>query len=174
MPEIRLLCDEKEHVNAAVTVEQYRKYTELMEKNTGLRAQDAMIFNMIILKVFFEIPESEVKRADVVELIRSAKILHFVMQEVITPKFLELNPEKTEEIEQEKSAFDEYDVENGYDDIQETEAGSTWKICRENTDRIIKMCIKAFDDSVTNVMKTDIMSLLDHLVFEIRTMHENE
>ena len=173
MPEMLLLCGDKEYTGTAVTVEQYRKYTELMEKNTGTEAQDAVWFDTIIVKTFFNIPESEVKKADVVELLTSAKMIHFVMQDMITPKFLELNPDRPEQVVQEKSAFDEYDEENGYNDTPEEANRNVWKVCRENTDRVIKLCIKAFGDSVTNIMKTDIMSLLDHLVFEIGTMHEN-
>lgn len=36
----------------------------------------------------------------------------------------------------------------------------------------VKLCIKGLNDSLSNVMKSDIMSLLDHVAFEIKTINE--
>ena len=88
-------------------------------------------------------------------------------------KFLELNPERPEAVEQEKSMFDDYDEENGYNEI-EAPTENLWKICRENVDRIVKISISLMKESYQNCMKSDIMSLLDHLKFEIQTAGENE
>ena len=171
MPEIVLTCGDAEHVRTSVTVEQYRAYTELMEKNAGEDAKSAFWFNAEIMKMIFGISKKEVMKADVVDQLAAAKTTHYIMQEIITPKFLELNPDRPDQIEQEKSAFDEYDRVNGYDDIEEQKE-NIWKVCRDNVDRVIKICVKAFNDSVTNCMKSDIMSLLDHVAFEIRTINE--
>lgn len=119
MPEIVLTCGDVEHVRTSVTVEQYRAYTELMEKNAGEDAKSAFWFNAEIMKMIFGISKKEVMKADVVDQLAAAKTIHYIMQEIITPKFLELNPDRPDQIEQEKSAFDEYDRENGYDDIEE-------------------------------------------------------
>lgn len=171
MPEIVLMCEEHEYIRTSITVEQYRAYTELMEKNEGEDAKSAFRFNAEIMKMIFGLSVREVMKADVVDQLATAKAIHFIMQEIITPKFLELNPDRPDQVVQEKSAFDEYDEENGYNDEKEgTE--NIWKICRDNVDRVIKICVKAFNDSVTNCMKSDIMSLLDHVAFEIRTINE--
>ena len=37
---------------------------------------------------------------------------------------------------------------------------------------VVKLCIKGLNDSLSNVMKSDIMSLLDHVAFEIKTINE--
>lgn len=170
MPELTLECGQKEHVCMKVTVEKYRAYTELMEKNSGDDAVDALIFNMEIMKMIFGVSKKEIMKADVIEQLAAAKTIHFVMQEIITPKFLELNPKKVE-IEQEESAFDEYDKEHGYDEELEN-SESIWKVCKDNVDRVIKLCIKGLNDSMSNCMQADIMSLLDHVSFEIRTIRE--
>ena len=104
-----------------------------------------------------------------VDQLKAAKAVHFVMQEVITPKFLELNPERPEQ--QEASAFDEYDEEEGYNEEAETE--SVWRVLRENVDRVVKLCIRSFHDSYSKCMESDIMSLLDYVKFEIMTAGEN-
>lgn len=165
------MCNEKEYICTNVTVEKYRAYTELMERNTGDDVASAFIFNAAIIKMIFGISEREVMKADVVEQLAAAKAIHFVMYEIITPKFLELNPNRPDQVEQEKSAFDEYDEANGYNEADVNDE-SIWKICRDNVDRVIKMCVRGFNDSLSNVMKSDIMSLLDHVAFEIKTINE--
>lgn len=156
-----------------MSVEKYRAYTELMEKNGGDDVASAFQFNAAIMKMVFGISEREVLKADVAEQLAAAKMIHFVMQDIITQKFLELNPNRPEEVEQEKSAFDEYDEENGYNEAEnQLDDENIWKVCRDNVDRVVKLCIKGLNDSLSNVMKSDIMSLLDHVAFEIETINE--
>ena len=145
-----------------MSVEKYRAYTELMEKNGGDDVASAFQFNAAIMKMVFGISEREVLKADVAEQLAAAKMIHFVMQDIITQKFLELNPNRPEEVEKEKSAFDEYDEENGYNEAEnQLDDENIWKVCRDNVDRVVKLCIKGLNDSLSNVMKSDIMSLLD-------------
>lgn len=156
-----------------MSVEKYRAYTELMEKNGGDDVASAFQFNAAIMKMVFGISEREVLKADVAEQLAAAKMIHFVMQDIITQKFLELNPNRPEEVEKEKSAFDEYDEENGYNEAEnQLDDESIWKVCLDNVDRVVKLCIKGLNDSLSNVMKSDIMSLLDHVAFEIKTINE--
>ncbi len=93
-------------------------------KNGGDDVASAFQFNAAIMKMVFGISEREVLKADVAEQLAAAKMIHFVMQDIITQKFLELNPNRPEE-SKEKSAFDEYDEENGYN---EAEINLTMKI----------------------------------------------
>lgn len=156
-----------------MSVEKYRAYTELMEKNGGDDVASAFQFNAAIMKMVFGISEREALKADVAEQLAAAKMIHFVMQSIITQKFLELNPNRPEEVEKEKSAFDEYDEENGYNEAEnQLDDENIWKVCRDNVDRVVKLCIKGLNDSLSNVMKSDIMSLLDHVAFEIKTINE--
>ena len=168
MPELTLMCGQNEHVRTSVTAQMYRRYTEVMEQNNGESAADAFRFNGRILKDVFKVTDRELAKADVEEQLAAAKIIHFVMQDVITKKFLDLNPEHPEQ--QEPSAFDEYDEENGYNEIESK--GSVWKVCRENLDRVVKLCIRSFNNSYTQCMESDIMSLLDYVSFEIATINE--
>lgn len=156
-----------------MSVEKYRAYTELMEKNGGDDVASAFQFNAAIMKMVFGISEREVLKADVAEQLAAAKMIHFVMQDIITQKFLELNPNRPEKVEKEKSAFDEYDEENGYNEAEnQLDDENIWKVCRDNVDRVVKLCIEGLNDSLSNVMKSDIMSLLDHVAFEIKTINE--
>lgn len=173
MPELTLECAGEEFVCNAVTVGMYRRYTEIMEHNEGESAADAFEANYQVLKEVFNVTMRQLQQCDVIELLAAAKSVHFAMQDVVTPKFLELNPERPEEIIQEKSAFDEYDEENGYNDEEETQGG-VWATCRENVDRVVKICIRVMKNSYKQCMDSDIMSLLDYVKFEIRTVKEDD
>lgn len=166
MPELTLLCGCDEHVCTAVSVNQYRKYMEIMERGGDISAEAAMRTNETVLMNVFGVSSREIKRAEVVDFLAAAKTVHFVMQDIITKKFLDLNPDHPE---REASAFDEYDEENGYN---EDDVTSVWQTCRENVDRVVKLCIRAFHDSYTTIMNADIMSLLDYVAFEIATIKE--
>ena len=168
MPEMVLSCSEGEYVCRSVSVGLYRKYTEIMERNEGESAADAVRCNSLILRTVFRISSRELSKINAVEQLKAAKAVHFVMQEGGTPKFLELNPEQSQQ--QEISAFDEYDEEEGYNEEEETE--SIWRVLRENVDRVVKLCIRSFHDSYSKCMESDIMSLLDYVAFEIRTIKE--
>lgn len=171
MPELILPCGSEEHVCTAISVKMYRRYTEIMERNESGSAQDAFEANVQILSEVFGISSRKVEQAEVEDVTAAAKQIHFLMQEVITPKFLNLNPEHPERVEKEKSLFDEYDEENGY--IEEETQESIWKVCRENTDRVVKLCIRLLKNSYEQCMKSDIISLLDYVAFEIDTLKEN-
>ena len=113
MPEIYIPCkDEKYFVNS-ITVGQYRKYAQLMKINSSEKLSDALFFNQKIVQDVFgsRMSLEELGETDITEVMVAAKTIHFVMQNVITPKFLELMDD--EPVEQETSAFDEYDVRTG-------------------------------------------------------------
>ena len=170
MPELILPCGHKEYVCTTISVEMYRRYTEIMERNDSDSIRDAFEANTKILMVVFGARQREVEEADPEDVLSAVKEIHFMMQDVITKKFLDLNPEHPEKIQKEKSAFDEYDEENGYND--EDPGENLWKICRENVDRIVKICINLMKNSYQQCIEADIMSLLDHAAFEIRTVEE--
>ncbi len=171
MPELILPYGSDEKVRAAVSVGQYRRYTEIMETETET-ADDAMEANVRIVSEIFGVPMTQIRKMSMEDVAAVAKEIHFVMQEVITPKFLELNPEKVDPAVKEKSAFDEYDEENGYNEEEDTER-NFWRVCRENTDRVVKLCIRLMKTSYRECMETDIISLLDYVAFEIRTLKED-
>ena len=173
MPEMVLLCGDESFTCTAVSVKSYRRYTEIMERNTGESAAEAFDANMQILKEVFSVTGNTLSKADAVAILSTSKMIHFVMQDVIGRKFLELNPERAEPEEREESAFDEYDEENGYNDL-EAERKNIWKILRDNLDRVVKMCIRVMKNSYQDCMDADIITLLDYVAFELRTIKENE
>lgn len=171
MPEIYIACGDKRHFVNRITVGQYRKYVELMKKNDGDCLSDALFFNQKIAQEIFgsRMSLEELGETDIVEVMVAAKSIHFVMQQVITPKFLELMDEPAE---QEASAFDDYDRENGYDEADTQR--NIWEVCSDNIDRVIQIAIKLLNNSYSQCLETDIVALLDYMKFAIKTINEKQ
>ena len=145
---------------------------ELMEKNKSDDMLENIYFNMRILQELY--PErptmTELKTVDMGQFLRAANAVHFVMQEIVTAKFRELSDVPPEEVQ--KSAFDDYDRENGYED--EAENGSIWESLKENVDRVAKIATRVLNTGYNECMQTDIMKLLDYVKFEIETAEEEK
>lgn len=172
IPEIEITCrGEKAFINS-VSVGQYRKYASLMEKNGSDRIPDAMFFNKKIVQEIFgnRISLAELGEVEAVEFLTAAKGIHFIMQSAISEKLL--NIVETESVEKEESAFDEYDIENGYEEDEPEE--NAWKVCGEILDRVVKIAIRLLKNSYKQCMEEDILSLLDYLKFELSTVNENQ
>ncbi len=99
MPELILPCGHKEYVCTTISVEMYRRYTEIMERNDSDSIRDAFEANTKILMVVFGARQREVEEADPEDVLSAVKEIHFMMQDVITKKFLDLNPEHPEKIQ---------------------------------------------------------------------------
>lgn len=172
IPEIEVTCREKRYFINSITVEQYKKYISLMEKNNTERFADVMFFNKKIMQELFgnEMSLAEIGEIETIEFLTAIKAVHFTMQQVIAEKML--NIVEVERVEKEASAFDEYDLENGYEDDQPEE--NQWKVCGEIVDRVVKIAIRLLKNSYSQCMKEDIVTLLDYLKFELDTINENQ
>lgn len=143
-----------------------------MEKNGSDRILDAMFFNKKIVQEVFgnRVSFEKLGKMDVIEFMTAAKGIHFIMQDIISVKLL--NIVEVEQVEREKSAFDDYDMENGYEDEVEPEE-NPWRSCGEILNRVIKIAIRVLRNSYSQCMKADILSLLEYLKFELDTLNEN-
>lgn len=171
IPEIVITCrNERIFVNS-ITVGQYKKYAEYMSKNDSEKVSDAMFFNKKIIQEIFgnRMSLEEISDMDIVEFLTAAKKIHFIMQNIVSEKLLTLV--EVEQIEKEASAFDEYDIENGYEEEQPED--NLWKTCSEIIDRVVKIAIRLLKNSYSQCMKEDIMQLLEYLKFELDTINEN-
>lgn len=171
IPEIAISCAEQRLFLNSITVEQYKKYVDLMQKNKSNKVTDSMFYTVKILQSVFgnQMSLEEWGQTDVNDFLFASKTIHFIMQDIIPRKLMEITDESP--VEQQKSAFDEYDIENGYEEEQ-TESDE-WEICKENVERIIKTSIRVLNDSYSQCMKEDIIELIDYLKFELKTIEEN-
>ena len=150
IPEISITCSTGKVFINSITVEQYKKYVT-----------QEIFGNRMSLE--------ELGEADAVEFLTAAKGIHFIMQSIISQKLL--NVVEVEQVEKEASAFDEYDIENGYEEEQPEQ--DTWKTCGEIIDRIVKIAIRLLKNSYSQCMREDIVALLEYLKFELDTIEEN-
>lgn len=171
IPEISITCNTGKVFINSITVEQYKKYVALMEKNGSDRITDAMFFNKKIIQEIFgnRMSLEELGGADAVEFLTAAKGIHFIMQSIILQKLL--NIIEMEQVEKEVSAFDEYDIENGYEEEQPEQ--DAWKTCGEIIDRIVKIAIRILKNSYSQCMREDIVMLLEYLRFELDNIEED-
>ena len=61
MPEMTLPYGEDERICAAVSVRQYRRYTEIMEQNVTESIEDAVEANARILSEIFGVPMTQIR-----------------------------------------------------------------------------------------------------------------
>ena len=116
IPEIEFTCNGEKHFLNSITTEQYKRYIVLMEKNTSERSEDAIYFNKRIVQELFgnKFSMGAIGEMDIIEFMTASKTIHFIMQQIIGDKLL--NMVDVEPVEKEESAFDEYDRENGYEE----------------------------------------------------------
>ena len=174
IPEIEVTCSGKRYFINSITVEQYKKYISLMEKNHTEKISGVMFFNTKIMQELFEneLTLAEIGEIDAIDFLTAIKTVHFVMQNIIAEKLL--NIVEVEQVEKEKSAFDEYDRENGYEDEPEEPEENQWKVCGEIVDRVVKIAIRLLKNSYSQCMKENIVTLLEYLHFELDTINENQ
>ena len=174
IPEIEVTCRGERLFINSVTVEQYKKYISLMEKNDTEKFSRVMFFNKKIMQEMFgnELSLAAVGEIDAVEFLTAIKTVHFIMQNIVAEKMLSIV--EVEQVEKEASAFDEYDRENGYEDEDEQPEENQWKVCGEIVDRVVKIAIRLLKNSYSQCMKENIVTLLDYLKFELDTINENQ
>lgn len=172
IPEITVTCNDETYFINSVTVGQYRQYAVLMKKNNLDDRKCNMFYNQKIIQMIFgnRMSLEELGQMDIVEFLTAAKGIHSIMQGVVMEKLL--NVVQVEHVEKEESAFDEYDIENGYEEEQTEQ--NMWKTCGEIIDRIVKIAIRLLRDSYSQCMNEDIIALLEYLQFELDTMEENQ
>ena len=103
-----------------------------------------------------ELSLAAVGEIDAVEFLTAIKTVHFIMQNIIAEKML--NIVEVEQIEKETSAFDEYDRENGYEEEEQPEENQ-WKVCGEIVDRVVKIAIRLLKNSYSQCMKENIVTI---------------
>ena len=73
MPELILPCGHKEYVCTTISVEMYRRYTEIMERNDSDSIRDAFEANTKILMTVFGARQQEVEEADPEDVLSAVK-----------------------------------------------------------------------------------------------------
>ncbi|MBQ2016847.1 MAG: hypothetical protein II207_07585 [Clostridia bacterium] len=145
-----------------ITVQQAKRYVKTMlDTGDSVRAVLKTATRMLP-ELFGDLRPADVIRADVAEVLTVIKAVHFVMQEIVLPTFSILSTEAP--VEREASVFDEYDAENGYDELDEI---NVWEACLENIEAVTQAAIRIMHQSYTDTMNEELVPLLEHLRWEI-------
>ena len=145
-----------------ITVQQAKRYVKTMlDTGDSVRAVLKTATRMLP-ELFGDLRPADVIRADVAEVLTVIKAVHFVMQEIVLPTFSILSTEAP--VEREASVFDEYDAENGYDELDEV---NVWEACLENIEAVTQAAIRIMHQSYTDTMNEELVPLLEHLRWEI-------
>ena len=145
-----------------ITVQQAKRYVKAMLDTADSVQAVVKMATRLLPELFDGLRPADVIRADVAEVLTVVKGLHFIMQEVVLPQFSILATEPP--AEREASVFDEYDAENGYDELDEADV---WETCQENIEAVTQAAIKIMRQSYTDTMKEELVPLLEHLRWEI-------
>lgn len=167
IPDLSFTCGGACCTVSKITVQQAKRYAEIMRKNGKQEIRAAMFYNLKILQLFFGGSVEEIEQEDVRDVLTAAKAIHFVMQEIVLQKFAELAPEAPP---QGASAFDDIDREE--DEEAGVDPPDPWEITIENIDAVVKMAIVVMHDSYTGVMNAELVELLDHIAYEIKTANQ--
>ena len=145
-----------------ITVQQAKRYVKTMLDTGDSVLAVLKTATRMLPELFGDLRPADVIRADVAEVLTVIKAVHFVMQEIVLPTFSILSTEAP--VEREASVFDEYDEENGYDELDEI---NVWEACLENIEAVTQAAIRIMHQSYTDTMNEELVPLLEHLRWEI-------
>ena len=145
-----------------ITVQQAKRYVKAMLDTGDSVLAVLKTATRMLPELFGDLRPADVIRADVAEVLTVIKAVHFVMQEIVLPTFSILSTEAP--VEREASVFDEYDAENGYDELDEI---NVWEACLENIEAVTQAAIRIMHQSYTDTMNEELVPLLEHLRWEI-------
>ena len=125
---------------------------------------DLIMLYSVIIKIFIQDLDLDVLAVD--EIFHVYKEIVSIIDSCLNSKMRKLCKllGGTEEVEVEKSAFDEYDIENGYVDDEDTRH---WDNYAKNLDNILYIAIKNIGNSYKECLDSDAVDLLDYIYFSI-------
>lgn len=127
-----------------------------------------------IFKVIHTFFDSKIKIKDLcdTEIYESLSIFYLI-KKVILNINNKINDIFFEKIEQEKSAFDEYDKENDYEELEE-ESENIYDTYLNVINKLFKVSRQIFGNSLKESLDMDINELLDYFSYYIETLEEEK
>lgn len=131
------------------------------------------LYSAVIRVVFNDrIEEEEIEQLDVAEVISTFKAVVEIVDASVNEKIRNISDilNGSQQVEDQGSAFDEYDRENGY--IEEHSQEEIWETYRNALDNILQICIKNMRNSYKDCLESDLSDLLDYVVFQLKRTEE--
>lgn len=173
MPEIRIDCRGQTFFTSRITTAAYKRYCALMEKGNQLDQEQSLMLNVRMLQAVLPAAPcvEDVMNVDIEQFMVAVSTIHFIMLKIVLPAMAKLN--SSDEVEQVKSLFDDYDRENGYEDAKESEI-DLWQAQQINVDTVVDFAVNVLKTSFTAAMESDILELLDHIQYKLNEMQKEQ
>lgn len=141
-----------------------------MERISRTEDEDDLLelYAAVIQVVFNDrVGNEEIERLDVAEITDTFGTIVEIIDISVNEKIRQLGKLLGGAVEEDQgSAFDEYDRENGY--IEEVTQEDIWRSYGDNLDAILqKICIKNMRNSYKECLESDLSDLLDYVVFQV-------
>lgn len=147
---------------------------ELISKTND--ENDLLYLYSAVIRVVFNdrIEEEEIEQLDVVEIVNTFKQINEKVDITVNAKIREISDilNGNTQVEDEGSAFDDYDRENGY--IEEKDQEEVWESYKNALDNILQICIKNMRNSYKDCLESDLSDLLDYVVFQVEYDRETQ
>lgn len=140
-----------------------------MERISRTEDEDDLLelYAAVIQVVFNDrVGNEEIERLDVAEITDTFGTIVEIIDISVNEKIRQLGKLLGGAVEEDQgSAFDEYDRENGY--IEEVTQEDIWRSYGDNLDAILQICIKNMRNSYKECLESDLSDLLDYVVFQV-------
>ncbi|MDK0850800.1 hypothetical protein P5F25_02605 [Clostridium perfringens] len=113
----------------------------------------------------------ELKKLDVFDLLECYLSIEMYINNIIIKRIVDIFGEK---VEQEKSAFDEYDETEGVSDSELDTYGDMEENQIETLNSIVDYSIKCYKDSLNTILDMELLELLEYIENDINKDDERE
>lgn len=133
------------------------------------------LYSAAIRVVFNDrIEEEEIEQLDVADVVNTFRTITEIIDASVNEKIREISEllNGSQQTEDQGSAFDDYDRENGY--IEEQSQEKVWESYRNALDNILQICIRNMRNSYKDCLESDLSDLLDYVVFQVEYDRETQ
>ncbi|MBI6052353.1 hypothetical protein [Clostridium perfringens] len=113
----------------------------------------------------------ELKKLDIFDLLECYLSIEMYINNIIIKRIVDIFGEK---VEQEKSAFDEYDETEGVSDSELDTYGDIEENQIETLNSIVDYSIKCYKDSLNTILDMELLELLEYIENDINKDDERE
>lgn len=137
---------------------------------------DLLYLYSAVIRVIFNdrIEEEEIEQLDVAEIVNTFQAITEIVDASVNEKIREISEmlSGSTQVEDQGSAFDEYDRENGY--IEEHSQEEVWESYKNTLDNVLQICIKNMRNSYKDCLESDLSDLLSYVVFQVEYDRETQ
>lgn len=189
---MKISLNGKEYESGKITREKYKKFAAVYESLLGKEKEaqtfsdelisktedenDLLYLYSAAIRVVFNdrIEEEEIEQLDVADVVNTFRTITEIIDASVNEKIREISEllNGSQQTEDQGSAFDDYDRENGY--IEEQSQEEVWESYRNALDNILQICIRNMRNSYKDCLESDLSDLLDYVVFQVEYDRETQ